>query len=115
MESVAYSKCAHFYNLVERDPVFKFTLEWFSVTLSTNATLTLLYYAGYLTMTVCYFCPMVLSVLVSAKTNGRFKIPNREVMMDWARWVIGDVGSCDNILEACFTVRGGSGGPGKRL
>jgi threonine/homoserine/homoserine lactone efflux protein len=105
MESVTYSKCAHFYNLVPRDPLF--TLEWFSVTLSTNATLTLLYYAGYLTMTVCYFCAVVLSVLISAKTNGRFKIPNREVMMDW---IIGDVESCDNILETYV-----EGGSGKRL
>jgi hypothetical protein len=62
-----------------------------SSTLSKNAMLTLLYYAGYLTMTVCYFYPMVLSVLISAKAHGQFKIPNPEVMTDWARWIIGDV------------------------
>jgi hypothetical protein len=56
------------------------------MTESKNATLSLLYYGGYLTMTVCYFYPMVLSVLISDKDNGRFKIPNLEVMMDWARW-----------------------------
>jgi len=45
---------------------------------------------------------MVLSVLICTKTNdGRFKIPNPEVMTDWARWIIGDGGSYDNILETC--------------
>ena len=44
---------------------------------------------------------MVLSVLISAKTNNRFKIPNREVMTDWARWVIGDEGSPENLLRIC--------------
>lgn len=99
MESVTYSKCAHFYNLVHRDPVF--SLACFSLTVSKNATLTLLYYAGYLTTTVCYFYPMVLSVLISAKANDRFKIPNPEVMTDWARWIIGDVESWDDILKPC--------------
>jgi PD-(D/E)XK nuclease superfamily len=102
MESVTYSKCADFYNSVHRDPVL--TLEWFSVTLSKDATLTLLYYAGYLTMTVCYFYPMVLSVLISAKIDGRFKIPNREVMADWARWIIDSedsAESCNDILSTC--------------
>jgi len=56
-----------------------------SLTLSKNATLTLLYYAGYLTMTA----------------NDRFKIPNPEVMTDWARWIIGDVESGDDILKMC--------------
>ena len=99
MEDVTHSRCAHFYNLVHCGPVF--TLEWFSLTLSKNATLSLLYYAGYLTMTVGYFYPMVLSVLISAKANGRFKIPNAEVMTDWARWIIGDVKSLDHILKMC--------------
>ena len=99
MGSVTYSKCAHFYNLIHRDPVF--TLEWFSMTSSENATLTLLYYAGYLTMTVCYFYPMVLSILISAKANDQFKIPNLEVMTDWARWIIGDVESWNDILKLC--------------
>ena len=75
-------------------------LRWFSLTLGTNATLNLLYYAGYLTMTVCYFYPMVLSVLISVKADGRFKIPNAEVMTDWARWIIGDEEFTD-ILETC--------------
>ena len=52
-------------------------------------------------MTVCYFYSMVLSVLISAKANGRFKIPNLEVMTDWAGWVIRDVRSPDDILETC--------------
>ena len=43
---------------------------------------------------------MVLSVLISAKPNDTFKILNLEVMTDWARWIIGDVGSWD-ILEKC--------------
>jgi PD-(D/E)XK nuclease superfamily len=85
--------------LVHCGPVF--TLEWFSSTLSTNATLTLLYYAGYLTMTVCYFYPNGFSILISAKANGRFKIPNPEVMTDWARWIIGDVESYHDILKMC--------------
>ena len=84
-------------------------LEWFSLTLSTNATLTLLYYAGYLTMTVCNFYPMVPSVLISTKANGRFKIPNLEVMMDWARWIIGDKKTLGRYSQ---DVRGGFG---KRL
>ena len=99
MEDITHSRCAHFYNLVHCGPVF--TLEWFSLTLSKNATLSLLYYASYLTMTVGYFYPMVLSVLISAKANGRFKIPNAEVMTDWARWIIGDVKSLDHILKTC--------------
>ncbi len=74
--------------------------EWFSLTLSKNATLTLLYYAGYLTMTVCY-SPMVLSVLIFAKANSKFKIPNAEVMTDWARWIISDVTSSNPILKTC--------------
>jgi hypothetical protein len=97
MESVTYSKCADFYNLAHRDPVL--TLEWFSITLSKNATLTLLYYAGYLTTTVCYFYPMVLSVLTSPEIDGRFKIPNREIMADWARCTTGGVESWDKILS----------------
>jgi PD-(D/E)XK nuclease superfamily len=78
-----------------------FTLEWFSLALNQEETLTLLYYAGYLTMTVCYFYPMILSVLISAKDNGRFKIPNPEVMTDWARWIIRDVKSPGGILTTC--------------
>jgi PD-(D/E)XK nuclease superfamily len=93
MESVTHGKCAHIYNSVHHDPAL--TVEWFSV------TLTLLYYAGYLTMTVCYFSPMVISVLISAETDGGFKILNWEVMMDWAGWVIGDAISCNNILSTC--------------
>ena len=53
VESVTFGRCAHFYNLVHCSSMF--TLEWFSFTLTTDATLTLLYYAGYLTMTVCRF------------------------------------------------------------
>jgi hypothetical protein len=98
MADVTFGRYA-LYNSVHCGPVF--TLEWFSSTLSKDATLTLLYYGGYLTMTVCYFYPMVLSVLISAKANDTFKIPNPEVMTDWARWIIGDVGVWDNILKKC--------------
>ena len=52
-------------------------------------------------MTVCYFYPMVLSVLISAKVDGRFKIPNQEVMADWARWITGDGNFEDHILRSC--------------
>ena len=76
-------------------------LEWFSLTLDTNAMLSLLYYAGYLTMTVCYSSPMVLSVLTSAKADDQFKIPNAEVMMDWARWIVHYVELCNDILKTC--------------
>jgi hypothetical protein len=85
VDSVTNNKCAYFYNLVYRDPVF--TSEWFSSTSSQDETLTLLYYGGYLTVAVCCFYPMVLSVLISAKDNGRCKIPNQEVTMDWAKWI----------------------------
>ena len=44
---------------------------------------------------------MVLSVLTSAKANNRFKIPNLEVMTDWARWIIGDERSPNNVLKLC--------------
>src|SRR5271170_218555 len=84
--------------LVHCGPVF--TLRWFSSTLSKNATLTLLYYTGYLTMTVCYLYPMVLSILISVKADDRFKIPNAEVMTDWAGWIIGNEEFTD-ILETC--------------
>jgi len=99
LDDVTYSRCAHFYNLVHCGSVF--TLESFSSTLSENATLTLLYYAGYLTMTVCYFYLMVLSVLTSAKVNNKFKIPNLEVMTDWARWIVGENTSSNDILKTC--------------
>jgi hypothetical protein len=44
---------------------------------------------------------MVLSVLISAKIDGRFKIPNREIMTDWARWIIDGEESCNDILSTC--------------
>ncbi|KIL70012.1 hypothetical protein M378DRAFT_156070, partial [Amanita muscaria Koide BX008] len=58
-----------------------------SSTLSKDATLTLLYYAGYLTMT----------------GNGRAKIPNPEVMTDWARWITGAIEprASDVVLKTC--------------
>ncbi|KAK2464754.1 hypothetical protein APHAL10511_003172 [Amanita phalloides] len=43
---------------------------------------------------------MVLSILICVKANGRFKIPNSEVMADWGRWVIGeDIEPWYNILK----------------
>ena len=59
----------------------------------------MLFYAGYLTITVCRLYPIALSFLISAQEGGRFKIPNREVMSDWVRWVISDV-SWDS-LKTC--------------
>ncbi|KAK2459529.1 hypothetical protein APHAL10511_008453 [Amanita phalloides] len=58
-----------------------------SSTLSKDVTLTLLYYAGYLTMT----------------GNGRVKIPNLEVMTDWASWITGAVEprASDLVLKTC--------------
>jgi hypothetical protein len=44
---------------------------------------------------------MMASVLISVKPTKRFKIPNREVMVDWARWVIGNVEGHEGILNAC--------------
>jgi hypothetical protein len=61
----------------------------------------LLYYAGYLTMTVCCFHAMIISVLIIVKPTGRFKIPNREVMVDWVRWITGGAESCTDILDVC--------------
>ena len=92
IDSVTFSKCSHFYNLVHCDSVF--ILKWFNETLDTNAaaTLTLLYYAGYLTITVCYINPVVLFILISSKADNQFQIPNQKVMSDWARWFFGDVG-----------------------
>ena len=45
-------------------------------------------------MTVCYIYLIVLSALISAKANGRFKIPNREVMTDWVK-------SSGHFLKTC--------------
>jgi len=44
---------------------------------------------------------MVLSVLISAKVDHQFKVPNLEVMADWARWVVCDITPWDNILKTC--------------
>jgi hypothetical protein len=66
-----------------------------------KGTLTLLYYAGYLTMTVHYFQAMIISILISVKPTGRFKIPNQEVMTDWARWITDGVESYTDILNIC--------------
>jgi len=52
-------------------------------------------------MTVCLFHTMINSVLISVKPTGRFKIPNREVMADWARWITGGVESYTDILDVC--------------
>jgi hypothetical protein len=43
---------------------------------------------------------MVFSLLISTQIDGGFRIPNREVMTDWARWIIGDV-ACGDILSTC--------------
>jgi len=44
---------------------------------------------------------MFISVLISVKPAGHFKIPNREVMVDWARWIIGGVESYTDVLDVC--------------
>jgi hypothetical protein len=44
---------------------------------------------------------MVHSVLIFAKDNARFKIPNLEVKMDWARWVTRGVERPGDILKTC--------------
>jgi hypothetical protein len=44
---------------------------------------------------------MIISVLISVKPTGRFKIPNREVMVDWARWITDGVESPTDILNIC--------------
>ena len=35
------------------------------------------------------------------KPTGQFKIPNREVMVDWARWVADGVETNTYILDVC--------------
>lgn len=52
-------------------------------------------------MTVRHFHAILISVLISVKPTGRFKVPNREVMVDWARWVTGGVESYTDILDVC--------------
>lgn len=52
-------------------------------------------------MTVRYFQAMFVSVLIPVKPTGRFKIPNREVMTDWATWITGGVKPYTNILDIC--------------
>lgn len=66
-----------------------------------KGTLTLLYYAGYLTTTVHCFHTMIISILISVKPTGWFKVPNREVMVDWARWITGSDDSYTDILDIC--------------
>ncbi len=104
-ESVTFSKCVTSYS---HRPLLILTFGWFSSTLDIYETLTLLYYAGYLTMTktVCRFPAMIISVLISIKPEGvQFKIPNREVMDDWAQWITttigGDLGNNKNIVDEC--------------
>lgn len=60
-----------------------------------------MYYAGYLTESVRCFHAMIISVLISVKPTGRFKIPNRQVMVDWAGWITGSIESYANILDMC--------------
>ena len=44
--------------------------------------------------TVCCFYAMLISVLIFVKPEGdQFKIPNQEVMNDWAEWIVNTVGS----------------------
>jgi hypothetical protein len=69
--------------------------------LNLEETLTLLYYAGYLTLTVCYFHAIIISVLMSVKSTGNLKIPNREVLADWATWITGTVENVNDILGIC--------------
>ena len=45
---------------------------------------------------------MVLSVLIPAKANDRFKTLNPEVRTEWARWIVGNVESQDDILKTCL-------------
>ena len=56
--------------------------------------------------TVRCFRAMLISVLISVKPEGdQFKIPNREVMDDWAQWIVdtlgGDLGANKDIAEEC--------------
>jgi hypothetical protein len=44
---------------------------------------------------------MFISVLISVKPTGRFKIPNREVMMNWARQITDGVEPDTDILNIC--------------
>src|SRR6266849_6402998 len=55
----------------------------------------------YLTIAVCYFYSMVLSVLISAKYSGQFQIPNLEVTMDWARWVTRKIEFSGDFFKTC--------------
>jgi len=41
---------------------------------------------------------------MSSKPSGKFKIPNREVMSDWASWITGEVEDATGVLNIC--VRG---------
>ena len=68
-------------------------------TMNLGETLTLLYYAGYLTMTVSYFHAIIISVLMSVKPSRNLKIPNREVLADWATWITGTVENVNDILD----------------
>ena len=43
----------------------------------------------------------IISILILAKPTGQFKIPNREVMVDWAKWITGGVEPDTDILNIC--------------
>jgi hypothetical protein len=52
-------------------------------------------------MTVSCFHTVIISILISAKPTGDLQIPNREVMVDWGKWISTDMGSPTNILDVC--------------
>lgn len=51
------------------------------------------------------FLAMLISVLICVKPDSdRIKIPNREVMNDWAQWVVSNIGDEGNDLGACKNI-----------
>jgi len=48
-----------------------------------------------------FFHAIIIPVLNSVKPDGKFKVPNGEVMLDWARWIVGGACFSEDILNEC--------------
>lgn len=73
----------------------------FSPDLGCSGILTLLYYGGYLTMTVRAICHCKSPRLTRAKSSGGLKIPNLEVLADWSLWITDTEPAGTNIFSLC--------------
>jgi hypothetical protein len=76
-------------------------MEGFSPDLNCSGILTLLYYGGYLTVTVSVICYCKSLGLTRAKSSGGLIIPNLEVLADWSLWITDTEPAGKNIFSLC--------------